>query len=168
MLNKCKFADVKFKIPEEEVKGAFDVILLRQVLHYLDESLWQDLLMRLSDCLKKSGLLLFSQIVPRGKVDQNFFESIATAKRPERKSFPTEDNFIKLVHRLELKVVSYDEFYMRRSLATWVSHDSDEVASEVERLLVGADDVAKAVWKIDADGKEVTWLAKWVSIGVEP
>ena len=164
MLEKCDFAENRYLLPKDKIVIKYDRIILRQVLQYVQEDEWTQFLLKLKGLLKESGMILFSQIVPYCNYDYSFWKKLVSIRRPERKSFPTENEVLKLVSELNLRVCNFSYCYTMQSMNDWIRNANNQIKNDINKQFSNSSNPIRALWKINTDKNDITWQNKWVNI----
>jgi len=169
MLRACEFARRRFLVPEETVLGPYDGIVLRQVLQYVGCEQWEQFVWSLLGLLRPAGRLLFSQIVPVCDVDAGFWRQLTATGRPERQSFPTENEFLRLCERTGAKVTAFRESRTRQSLRAWIERAPVATQRGIEELFRLSSNAVRALWEIEyQEHGDILWTNRWVHVLVAP
>ncbi|MEV6349781.1 methyltransferase domain-containing protein [Actinoplanes sp. NPDC051851] len=114
--------------------GMFDTILLRQVLHYVEDP--ADVLRVLSGRLAASGVMYVGQIVAPDPVAADWLQSVARAMSPNRRRVWTPVSLLSLISRSGLSLTRGSIVPHVDALSSWVSRSAQQVdPREWERLL---------------------------------
>jgi 2-polyprenyl-3-methyl-5-hydroxy-6-metoxy-1,4-benzoquinol methylase len=119
MLDKCEFASNRYLVHRDQIQQKYDRIILRQVLQYVEEEKWKELVVSLVNLLSENGKLLFSQIVPYSTLDYSFWADLVKTRRPTRRSFPTEREFLLLCEEVGIPIELTMTSYTVQSLQDW-------------------------------------------------
>lgn len=169
MLDMCNFARKRFLVPQDHIDEIYDRIILRQVLQYIEENRWNDFVRRLLSLLSNQGRLLFSQIVPYCRIDYDFWRDLVRTRRKERRSFPTENEFLQLCESLDAPIISFTTSYTRQSLRAWICEAPHELQQDIRRRFEQTTPPIRALWAIESqDNADITWRNRWVHILVGP
>ena len=169
MLAMCNFARKRFLVPQDRIDGVYDRIILRQVLQYVEENRWNEFVLGLLSLLSDKGRLLFSQIVPYCRLDYDFWRDLVHTRRKERRSFPSENEFLQLCESLDVPIISFTTSYTRQSLRAWICEAPHELQQDIRRRFEQTTPPIWALWAIESQNNDdVMWRNRWVHILVGP
>jgi SAM-dependent methyltransferase len=168
MLKKCEFARRRINTSQDPLVELYDGILLRQVLQYIEKEKWISFLGDLFSHLQVNRPLVFSQIVPYCLIDYDFWHTLVRIRRPDRQSFPTENDFIKLCEELGYRIVHFSRSYTRQSLKDWIAHEGAELREEVVSFLTRRTSTVNTLWQFrQHKNGDLSWRNNWVHIVVQ-
>jgi|GEM_PF-4696520 len=166
MLELCDFARNKYKIPDKPIYEKYDRIILRQVLQYYKKEVWNELFDYLLSLLNPNGYILFSQITPYKEFDLGYWQKLVRARRPERLSFPTEEDILNLAKEENLNLIELIESYTTQSLNQWINNADNQTKIMITEIFRQADQVTKTLWKIREQENDILWQNHWCHIKI--
>lgn len=168
MLASCQIARHKYLLPRDQIHYRYDGVLLRQVLQYVPEQEWGQFILRLVSLLRGEGSLLVSQIVPVCRVDSEFLRHLISTRRPERCSFPTENEILPLCESLGLQIREFRESRTRHFLQSWIEKSPRILQEQVRNCFGACTSSIRALWDMDfREGGDIHWTHRWVHILIQ-
>lgn len=170
MLESCSHIATKcFLIPRDSINETYDRIILRQVLQYIESDEWGDFILNLLSMLSNDGALLFSQIVPHCRIDYDYWQSLTRTRRKQRRSFPTENEFLQLCENLKIPVISISVSYTKQSLHAWIHEAPLEIQNEIRKQFEETTSAIRALWKIKhEENGDISWINRWIHVMIAP
>jgi 2-polyprenyl-3-methyl-5-hydroxy-6-metoxy-1,4-benzoquinol methylase len=165
MLSLCTMARNRYNVIRDVIYQRYDAVVLRQVLQYVYEVEWPDFVSQLLGYLKQGGVLLFSQIVPYCSIDYGFWRDLVSERRRARRSYPTENEYFRLIAEIGATPLQFLRSTTRQSLRAWIEREKPALQIELRRILDNRSASVNAIWafKYEYDG-DLTWRNNWVHI----
>lgn len=139
----------------------FDLILCRQVLHYIDASL------ALKECrrvLRSGGHMLVSSIVPYGVSDLSWFMGRVKLMKPLQVWTPTTDSVLDLMKKTGFTLIKSDNVQTRTRLSLIVlrtAYDRQRRNAAFEYHLTAPAEV-KAQYRMRMVGDDIEYWTNWI------
>lgn len=169
MLDQCEFARNRFLVPRDLITTCYDRIILRQVLQYVYSCHWETFIAGKLALLRASGRLLFSQMIPFGEIDLEFWRMYTSLRRPQRVSFPTEADLLRICDDLDVNILYCGFSTRRQSLQKFLLSAPENVQRSIRSMFESAPKSIRAIRDIQAEVRgDITWLGRWVHILISP
>ncbi len=122
------------------LSSSFDVVILRQILHYLDKKQRIAAVEEAYRVCKDGGQVIVSQITPYTNLDRDYWKKIKKIRQPLRKWFPIAGEIVDLllIHPILNIVMSRIEHL--EAYSNWVARNNpnNEIVSALFQLYLNA------------------------------
>jgi ubiquinone/menaquinone biosynthesis C-methylase UbiE len=142
----------------------FDVVLCRQVLHYLESPVC--LLQEAFRVLRPGGRVVIGQITPFSEVDEDYWRRIILARQPLRKYALTLHDCLDFTAAANFRIVKVTQIRAKESLNSWLSRYSSGLENEihVRRLHADAPEDYKIIHRFSPMGDDLIFDNCWTFI----
>jgi ubiquinone/menaquinone biosynthesis C-methylase UbiE len=144
--------------------GAFDIVLCRQMLHYVDAI--EQCLREIHRVLDPAGALVVGQMTPFGEADEAWWKTIVKARQPLRRRYLTLHELLELLMQAAFTVVKVSQVRATESLNSWLGRyeRSANQIDEVRRLHTEAPEEYKEIHRFRHVGDDLLTDHCWTFI----